>query len=210
MGKTKKDTRFYKRLGMTILGVLFLGVAVGFMNYSNFGMDPFQTFAHGIALHVPLQFGTTYLIISAIELAVIFFVDKTKIGLGTMINLFLLGYVVDYSTIYIGKFFDMLGGGLVWHAVSLVIGVVLLCFCSAFYFTANMGVSTHDAVSLILSEKQSKIPFAWLRVINDVVCVVIGALLGQMFGVGTIVSAFFTGPLVTFFRKKCAEPFLNK
>ena len=39
---------------MTILGVLFLGVAVGFMNYSNFGMDPFQTFAHGVALHVLL------------------------------------------------------------------------------------------------------------------------------------------------------------
>ena len=205
----KKDKIFYKRLAMTVLGVLFLGVSVGFLNYADFGMDPFQTFAHGVALHVPLQFGTTYMIINAVELAVIFFVDKSKIGLGTMINLFLLGYVVDYSSIGIKWLFETLGGGLVLQIVSLVIGIVLMCFCAAFYFAADMGVSTHDAISLILSEKQSKIPFAWLRAANDILCVVIGALLGQMFGIGTVITAFFTGPLVALFRAKCAEPLLK-
>ena len=205
----KKDKRFFKRLGMTILGVLFLGVSVGFLNYSNFGMDPFQTFAHGIALHVPLDFGTSYLIINAIELAVIFFIDKRKIGLGTMINLFLLGYVVDLSSKYVSMFFEMLGGGLILQIVSMVIGIVLLCFCAAVYFTADMGVSTHDAISLIISEKQDKIPFAWLRVANDILCIIIGFVLGQSFGVGTIISGFFTGPLVALFRKHVSEPFLN-
>ncbi|MBR2523517.1 MAG: hypothetical protein IKE53_03665 [Clostridiales bacterium] len=205
----KKDKKFYKRLGMTVLGVLFLGVSVGFLNYSDFGMDPFQTFAHGIALHVPLDFGTTYLIINVIELAVIFFIDKRKIGLGTMINLFLLGYVVDFSSVYVAKLFDMMGGGLILRIVSMVIGIILLCFCAAVYFTADMGVSTHDAISLILSEKQDRIPFAWLRVANDILCIIIGFALGQSFGIGTIISGFFTGPLVSLFRKKIAEPFLN-
>lgn len=201
--------RFIKRILMTVFGVLVLGVAVGFLDYSDFGLDPFQTFAHGIGLHVPLQYGTTYMIISIIEIIVIFFVDKKKIGLGTLINLFLLGYVVDYSSKVIKVMFDSLGGGMVFRIISMVIGVVVLCLCAAIYFTADMGVSTHDAVSLIISEKQSKIKYSWLRMINDLLCVLIGFLLGQKFGVGTIISGFFTGPLIAFFRKHVSDPMLN-
>ena len=29
------------------------------------------------------------------------------------------------------------------------LGVVIMCLASAFYFTADLGVSTYDAVSLI-------------------------------------------------------------
>ena len=203
-----KNKNMLKRVLMTFFGVLFLGTAVGFMNYSSFGMDPFQVFAHGLGLHMPFSYGTSYVIISAIELVAIFIADKTKIGIGTFINLFLIGYVVDYSSMGITYVFDKLGGGLIIKIVSLIIGTVLLCFCAAIYFTADLGVSTHDAVSLIISEKQNKISFAALRVINDVFCIVVGFLLGQAFGVGTIVSAFFTGPLVAFFRRTVAEPML--
>ena len=35
--------------------------------------------------------------------------------------------------------------------VLLLIAVVIMCLASAFYFTADLGVSTYDAVSLIIS-----------------------------------------------------------
>jgi len=207
--KIENKKLFIKRILMTVFGVLVLGVAVGFLDYSDFGLDPFQTFAHGVGLHVPLQFGTTYMIISIIEIIVIFIVDRKKIGLGTLINLFLLGYVVDYSAKLIKIVFDGFGGGMVFRIISMVIGIVLLCFCAAVYFSADMGVSTHDAVSLIISEKQNKIKYSWLRVINDLLCVLIGFLLGQKFGVGTIISGFFTGPLIAFFRKHVSDPMVK-
>ena len=68
---------------MTVLGVLTAGFSVGIFNFSMFGMDPFQVFAHGIWEHIDMGFGTFYAIINLIMLAIVFFVDKSKIGLGT-------------------------------------------------------------------------------------------------------------------------------
>ena len=43
--------------------------------------------------------------------------------------------------------------------VLLAAAIVIMCLASAFYFTADLGVSTYDAVSLIWSEKQNRIRF---------------------------------------------------
>jgi uncharacterized membrane protein YczE len=102
----------------------------------------------------------------------------------------------------------------------LAFAIVSVCLSSAFYFTAALGVSTYDAVALIWSERQTKIPFSRCRIITDFACVLIGVLLcrlagytlGEIFGVlgiGTIITAFFMGPLIAFFNKTVAEPFLR-
>lgn len=49
-----------KRIIMTVVGVSLSGVAVGFFNYSAFGMDPFQVLAHGLWNLTPLGYGTFY------------------------------------------------------------------------------------------------------------------------------------------------------
>jgi len=87
-----------RRILMTVVGVLTAGFSVGIFNFSLFGMDPFQVLAHGIWAHFNIGFGTLYAIINLLMLVVIFFLDKTKIGLGTLINIFLLGYVVQFSS----------------------------------------------------------------------------------------------------------------
>ena len=59
--------------------------------------------------------------------------------------------------------------------------------------------------------------FVWI--ITDVICVIIGVILyflsgapvsgiGAVVGAGTIITAFFMGPLVDFFARKLAKPFL--
>ena len=96
------------------------------------------------------------------------------------------------------------------------LGVVIMCLASAFYFTADLGVSTYDAVSLIWSEKQNRIRFRLCRILCDLVCVLGGTLLclaggvkvSGVVGVGTVITAFFMGPLIDFFNRKLARPFL--
>lgn len=83
---------------MTVGGVSICGFSVGMFSFSDFGMDPFQVLAHGIWKLTPLGFGTLYMIISLIMLAVVFLTDRHKIGLGTFINIFLFGYLVQFSS----------------------------------------------------------------------------------------------------------------
>ena len=104
--------------------------------------------------------------------------------------------------------------------VFLLVAIVILCLSSSLYFTADLGVSTYDAVALIWSQRQSKIKFAFCRVICDFVCVAAGVallfasgqdieqILGSV-GIGTIITAFFMGPLITFFNKNVAQKILT-
>jgi uncharacterized membrane protein YczE len=82
----------------------------------------------------------------------------------------------------------------------------LLCFASAVYFTGDLGVSTYDAVAITIAEKQTKVPFHLIRIGTDLVCVGIGFALGAPVGIGTLVTAFFMGPLIDLFRRTAAEP----
>lgn len=193
-----------KRIIMTVFGVLLAGFSVGMFNYSAFGMDPFQVMAHGVWYKTPIDFGTFYMILNLLMLIFIFFADRKKIGLGTLINIFLLGYVVAFSSWLFDSLFP--SPTLVLRSLMLMVGILLLCFASAFYFTGDLGVSTYDAVALILADRKVA-KFKYLRIATDLICTTIGFALGATVGIGTLVTAFFMGPIIAFFRERVAEPF---
>ena len=193
----------YRRILMTVGGVLICGFSVGMFNFSGFGMDPFQVFAHGIWGHLPFSYGPVYTVINLILLVFMFISDRSKIGLGTLINLFLLGYVVEFSSnLWAGLFPQT---SLVLRALFLCAAIVIMCIGSALYFTADLGVSTYDAIALTLSQKKGW-PFRFVRITTDAVCTLSGYLLGAAVGIGTLVTAFFMGPLIEFFNRTIAEP----
>jgi len=208
------DGRLVKRFLMTTTGVLVCSFSVGMFNLAAFGVDPFQCLAQGSHLLVNsyLPYGTYYLGLSLVMLLGIWIWDKRYIGIATFINMFLTGYIVDYSyqfLVVLVPEMDLLG-----RALMLGLAVVIMCFGSALYYTADLGVSVYDAISLKLAQMnlslfQKVLKFKWIRVFNDLVCVLIGTLFGKLPGVGTLITAFFMGPLISFFNETVAEPFLN-
>lgn len=203
-----------KRAAMSVIGVLVSGVSVGLFRHASLGVDPFQTLMSGLDAVIPVRFGTLYVIANLFLLAFALVFDRRKIGLGTFINLFLLGYAAEWSQSLFEKWLP--APGLPVRLALLAAAVVIMCLASAFYFTADLGVSTYDAVSLVWSEKQSRIPFRVCRVITDFVCVAAGAALcaaagvkiGGVVGAGTVITAFFMGPLIDLFNRRIARPFL--
>lgn len=197
------NRKMKKRIVMTAAGVLLSGFAVGMFNASAFGMDPFQVFAHGVCGHTPISFGTFYMLLNLLMLAGVFLADRKKIGLGTFINIFLLGYMVDFSTWIWNRppFADTVPA----RAVLLIAGVLLLCMASSLYYVGDLGVSTYDAIALCISQrKQWK--FFLVRVTCDLIAAAIGFGLGAVVGVGTLVSAFGMGPAISFFNVHMSEP----
>ena len=206
-----------KRILMSALGVLTGAVAVGFFKLAAFGVDPFQSFMSGIDQLIPIDFGTLYMIVNACLLLFALFFDRHYIGIATAVNLFLLGYVVQFS-------YDMLqlafpDPSMLIRVVSFVIGFVVLCMASSIYMTADLGVSTYDAIALIMAHKWKIGKFKFIRIITDLVCVLLGLVLFLLgggawkdvpafIGVGTILTAFFMGPLIDFFNRKLAQPML--
>lgn len=206
--KFQMTPEMVRRIVMTVIGVSVMGFSIGLFSHSGCGFDPFQVFCHGLWMFlsahvVKISFGTFYAILNAILLVIIFFWNRKKIGLGTVINIFLIGYIADFSEWVMGKLFP--GPNWPVRLVLLAAGIVIMCFASALYFTADLGVSTYDAVALTISER-TPFPFRWARITSDLICVLIGWLLGAAVGIGTLITAFFMGPLIDFFNRTVAAP----
>ena len=209
---------YTKRILMSVFGVVICGLSVGMFKHAAFGVDPFQALMSGLDAVIPIRFGTLYVIVNLLLLCLSLLTDRSKIGIATFINLFLLGYIVELSQSVCVRLFPE--PGLVTRVLLFLPGLVILSLASALYFTANLGVSTYDAIALVWSERQSRIPFQFCRIITDSVCVAAGVALClisgmdavQIFGsvgVGTIITAFFMGPLIAFFNRHVAQPLLG-
>lgn len=219
-GKIKvKDPLLARRILMSILGVVICGFSVGMFKFAALGVDPFQALMSGLDALIPIRFGTLYVIVNMVLLVFALIFDKAKIGIATFINLFFLGYIVEFSQkLWTGMFPD---ASLILRLVILLTAIVILCLASSLYFMADLGVSVYDAVSLIWSQRQYRIKFAICRIISDFICVVCGIALLAIsgagtsgilanVGTGTIVTAFFMGPLIGYFNVHIAQPMLHK
>jgi len=158
------------------------------------------------------------ILLNVLMLTFSFFADRHYIGIATFINLLFFGYIVQYSL----DFFKIClpGIGIPGRIVCFIIAVVVMCFGSSMYFTSDLGVSTYDAISLIITNTWHIGKFQYVRIISDCICVIVGVILllisgmswgkiPEAAGIGTIVTAFFMGPLIEFFNVKIARPFLH-
>jgi len=214
-----KDPLFRKRVILCVAGVVLSGAAVSFFKSAIFGVDPFQALMSGLDALIPIRYGTLYVIVNAVLLLFSLAFDRTLIGLGTLINLFLLGYIVQFGV-------DLLAAAvpspsMAVRVMYLLTGVLVACAAGSMYFTADMGVSTYDAIALIITGTWKKGKFRYVRMITDFTCVALGVVLFLLsgadrnglfavIGAGTIISAFMMGPVIDWFNIHVFGPMLGK
>ena len=208
-----------RRIFMSLAGVMLGAVSVGIFKIAAMGVDPFQSLMSGLDALIPIPFGTLYVLVNLVLLIFSLVFDRKNIGIATFINLFLLGYVTEFSY---NLFRTLLPDpDMVVRSVCLVVGIVIICFGSALYMTADLGVSTYDAVAIVLSRKWKIGKFQYVRICCDLVCVALGVgifllsggsleAVPTIAGIGTVITAFFMGPLIELFNRSVARPMLKK
>lgn len=208
-----------RRIFMSLFGVIICAISVGIFKIAALGVDPFQSLMAGLDKLIPISFGTLYVIVNLLLLTFSLIVDRHNIGIATFINLFLLGYITEFTYSFLQTV--IITPSMIVRLLCLLVAIVIICFGSAFYMTADLGVSTYDAVAIVLSGKWKIAKFKFCRIATDLICVIAGIIIfllggGTMeeiptiVGVGTIITAFFMGPLIELFNDKIARPFLNK
>ncbi len=208
-----------RRIMMSLMGVIICAVSVGVFKLAALGVDPFQSLMSGLDSLIPIEFGTLYVIVNVILLLFSIIADRHNIGIATFINLFLLGYITQFTYDLLQKLFP--DPSIIFRVICLLIGIVVICFGSALYMTADLGVSTYDAVAIVISGKWKIGKFKYVRICTDLICVIAGCTLflaagnpiseiPTIAGIGTIITAFFMGPLIELFNVKIARPMLKK
>lgn len=186
-----------KRIAMVCIGVLLIGFAISLSVYANLGTDPCTCLNLGISGIIGMDFGTFLLLFNCIILVFTFLLARHLIGIGTIINMVSIGFLVDF---FRGVFVYILPSqpSVLFRVFVMLCGIAILSFAAALYIYPQLGVSPYDSIGFILAER-THIQFRWCRIFCDVLAVLIGFLCGSIVGVGTVITAFCIGPLIKYF-----------
>lgn len=199
-----------KRTGIMLASVIIMGMGVGFFMLAEMGSDPFSTVNLGISSQIGLSFGTWQAAFNVALLVMIVFVDRSKLGIGTIGNMFLVGFSADVMKSFLVTVLPPTEElGFVVRILLTLLGVSMQLVGCSFYVTCDLGMAPYDCVSYIVPER-TKIPFRWWRIFIDVVCVAVGFACGASIGIGTLLMAFCTGPILPLLNRYIAGPVVGE
>lgn len=204
-------SEFIKRLIILFIGLTIAHLGVTLFLLSNLGSDPFNVLIQGIANLLPLTHGTCHQIICFLIVGILLVIARSYIKTGTFICMFFGGPIIDFFTYLLGGIING-SSSMIIRYISLVLGCFILAFGMTIVIKSEAGTGPNDLVGVVLSDKTKK-PFGICRVIVDFSFVIIGVVLGGVFGIGTIVCAFLIGPIADRFlpvSEKLVQRLLKK
>lgn len=196
-----------KRTIIMFMSIVIMGFAVSVFSYSGMGVDPFTAFNMSISAKLGIGYGFFQMCMNGAILLAVILTSKRLVNLGTIVNMVGVGYVCEFFT---SIYDDILPQENVFATklVLMALGVLLLSFAASLYFNCNLGVSPYDALGFVMEDKV-KLKYKWSRVITDLVCTGIAFLLGGPIGIGTIVTAFFMGPVISLCDTNISKKIIN-
>ena len=191
--KSRFTPEYFKRLLILFIGLVIAHLGVTLFLRSNLGSDPFNVLIQGISNILPLTHGTCHQIICFLIVGILLIIARSYIKTGTFICMFFGGPIIDVFNWLLGGIIND-SSSLVVRFISLILGCFILAFGMTIVIKSEAGTGPNDLVGVVVSDKTKK-PFGICRVIVDFSFVIIGVLLGGVFGIGTIVCAFLIGPI---------------
>ena len=212
-GKICMEEKASSLLGRRVPAILIAHVVMGFavvlMRLSLFGNDPFSCMNLGYAGVSGLSYGTCVIIFNLALIIPVALLDRSYLRFGTLINMFMLGIIADFWYALLEPLAIFAEPSLPLRGLLLASGVVLTCLSCSLYMSSRLGMGPYDAIGWILSERSGgKVPFRVVRILIDACAVTIGFACGSIVGLGTLVLACGTGPLIEFFNQKISLPLL--
>ena len=184
--------RLTRRLVQLVVGLLLYGVSMALMLRSALGVMPWDVLHQGLASRVPLSFGTVVVVTSLVVL-LLWVPLRQWPGLGTVLNAVLVGLAADLTLAVLSP-----ADGLPRRVGLLTWGLVLNALASAAYIGAQLGPGPRDGLMTGVARRTG-----WsLRLVRTGIegaVVVLGALLGGVVGLGTLLYAVGVGPLLQLF-----------
>ena len=183
-----------RRLARLLIGLWVFGTGEALVVAADLGNSPWTVFADGISEQTPLSIGIAT-VVTSFCLLVIWIPLGERPGLGTIANALVVGIAIDVMLLVLGA------APLAVRVAELVVGIALVGIGSGLYINAALGPGPRDGLMLGL-HRRTGLPIGGLRAGIEITALVIGALLGGAFGIGTVAFALLVGPAVAFFLRR--------
>ncbi|MHA8110588.1 YczE/YyaS/YitT family protein [Lactobacillaceae bacterium Melli_B4] len=189
---------------MSFVGILILSIGAAFLKQSGLGLDPFTAMNIGFSslTHIPL--GTFQLAMNGILFIVVLIFDRKQIGIGTIMNMVLVGYEIEFFVSMYSQFFPSAVGNPFVMIVDVVAGIILFTMGTSMYISPSLGAAPYDAIAPIIL-KYTNLKYQLVRSIQDITIMVIAFFATGPVGMLTIIVAFFAGPLISYWNEHFSQ-----
>ena len=169
-------------------GTSLIGIGISLNYLANLGLGPWGVFHDGLSKTLDISYGRT-IIITGVAVMLLWIPLKQKPGLGTIVDIFLVGIVADLIILN----FE-LSDSIFLSLTLIAFGIILIGAGTAIYVGADLGAGPRDGVMVGLETIGLKIGTA--RNLIELFAFLTGWLLGGLVGYVTILFVIGIGPVV--------------
>lgn len=197
------------RVMMIVVAHIVMGFGVALLKLVGLGTDPYSAMMLALTNKTNLDYGTFCLIGNCIFFMIEILFGRKYIGIGTIANWFLLGYLVSFWSWVFGSVGVVCPSAFVLRVIVCVAAVFILGFSLSFYQSADVGSSPYDCLPLIMTDKLH-MPFFAARVALDATALLIAFFAHGVLGLGTVLVMLFLGPIAGFINTHFSEKFVKE
>lgn len=181
-------TAYLIRLTKLIFGLFLYALGIVFAIQANIGYAPWEVFHVGLSQTFGISIGTASIAVGAFIIVLVMFLGE-KIGIGTILNMFLIGIFLDWILLL-----DWIPASVAFPfgVGMLLLGLFTIALGSYFYIDSAFGAGPRDSLMVALT-RITKLPVGVCRSSVEIAVVLIGWKLGGLVGIGTVIAAFGIG-----------------
>jgi uncharacterized membrane protein YczE len=184
-----------------LVGLAGYGLSMAMMVRSELGLDPWDVFHQGLAVHTGMTIGIASGVVG-VAVLLAWIPLRNRPGIGTIANVIVIAVTVDLGLLLIQAPTSMPA------RIAMMVGAVVLnAFSTVLYVGAGLGPGPRDGLMTGLVVRTG-LSVRLVRTSIEATVLAIGWLLGGTVGVGTVLYAFGIGPLVQFFVRITPKPVL--
>ena len=178
----------WRRLTQVVIGLVIYGFSAAVMIQALIGIDPWDVFHQGLSVRTGVPFGIVIIIVGA-GVLLLWIPLRQKLGIGTVLNLFIIGLTLDF---FLGILPTASG---VWMSLGFFIfGVIFNGLAIALYVGAGLGAGPRDGLMMGLVRRSGR-PLWLVRTTIEITVLAGGWMLGGTVGIGTVIYALTIGPV---------------
>ncbi len=185
--------------GAILLNMLIAAVSLfvnGFGVYltiqANIGAGPWDVLNIGVSKSTGILYGSASIAIS-LSILLIDIILREPIGIAMFIDAVVVGKSVDFfNWIHLVPACQSL-----WTGIPvMIVGLFILAYTQYTYMIASLGCGPRDTLLVALAKRAKRIPIGAVSIALLSSATLVGWLLGGPVGVGTLICAFGTGPIM--------------
>jgi uncharacterized membrane protein YczE len=177
---------------LAAVSLFFNGFGVYLTIQANIGAGPWDVLNLGLSRTFGILYGTASVVVSYAILGVDIAL-REPIGIAMFIDSFVVGKAVDlFNRLNIVPKCDSMLKGI----VVMLIGLVIMAYTQYTYMSASLGCGPRDTLLVALAKRARQIPIGAVSIALLSLATFIGWRLGGPVGIGTLICAFATGPIM--------------